>query len=168
MFGWGVVYYSKTLLTLFCRLFGIVLGPSYHFRLRHHILHWGGRDTIGLFSAELHVTIIGIITKLSPAEVAGLIAVFGGAFSRLLLLQSWLGSCWDLHNVTLILPDLIYGVKDLLGFTLNFLAYLQYKEILETNRTFVTLDIPSWVSAIRMGITNIVLQEEDGGTQRNV
>ena len=81
------------------------------------------------------MTIIGIITELSSAEVTGLIAVFGGAFSRLLLLPSWLGSCGNLDNVTLILPELIYGVKDLLGFTLNFLAYLQYKEILETKRT---------------------------------
>ena len=82
------------------------------------------------------MTIIGVITKLSPAELTGLIVVFGGAFSRLLLLPGWLGSCWNLQNVTLILPELMYGVKDLLGFTLNFLAYLPYKEILETIRTF--------------------------------
>ena len=84
------------------------------------------------------MTIIGVITKLSPAEVTRLIAVFGGIFSRLLLLPSWLWSCWNLQNVTLILPELIYGVKDLLGFTLNFLAYLRYKEILETIGTFPT------------------------------
>ena len=112
------------LLTLF-GLFRIVLGPGYQFCLTHHILHWRGRDTVGFFSAELHVTIIGVITELSSAEFTGLVAVFGSTFSGLLLLPSWLGSCGNLRNVTFILPDFIYRVKDLLGFTLNFLAYLQ-------------------------------------------
>ena len=67
-------------LTLFC-LFRIVLGPGYQFGLGHHILHRGARDTVRLLSAELHVTVKGVLTKLSPAEVARLIAVFGGAFS---------------------------------------------------------------------------------------
>ena len=133
------MYYSKAPLTLYC-LFRIVLGPGHHFSLAHNILHGGGRDTSGFFSAELHVTIKGVITKLSPAEVTGLVAVFGSAFSRLLLLP-WLGSGWNLENVALILPQLIYGVKDLLGFTLNFLAYLPYKDILETIRTFATFKV---------------------------
>ena len=85
------MYYSRLrlhcLLTLFC-FFRIVLGPGDQFGLAHHILHWGGRDTMGFFSAELHMSIIGVLTELSPAEIAGLVAVFGGAFSGLLLLQS--------------------------------------------------------------------------------
>ena len=74
------------------------------------------------------MTIEGVITKLPPAIVTGPVIVFWVFLSRLLLLWSGLWSCWSFLDVTFILPELIDGIKDLFGFTLDFLTDLKNKE----------------------------------------
>ena len=74
------------------------------------------------------MTIEGVITKLSPAELTGLVVVFWVALGGLLLPRTGLLSRGILLNVTLILPQLIDGIEDLFWFALNFLTNLEYKE----------------------------------------
>ena len=110
------------------RLFRVVLGPGDELGLPHHVLHGGRGDPSGLLAAELHVTVEGVITKLSPAELTGLVVVFWVALGGLFLPRTGLLSWGILLNVTLILPQLIDGIEDLFWFALNFLTNLEYKE----------------------------------------
>ena len=120
---------SRLLSGLTClRLFRIVFGPGYEFGLGDHVLHGGGRDAGWLLFTKLNVTVIGVITKLPPAVVTGLIIVLWVALSRFLLLRCWLLSCCSFIDATFILPDLVDGIEDLFGFTLDFLTNLEYKE----------------------------------------